>query len=86
MTSVSSTSVGRIEYSEKLISVVTPRMPWSISRVTLPVRRSRWKRRLSECRWRNDCSDSVCTAACVTLAKKNSRSSVNSEVDSRSSP
>ena len=76
-TSPISTSVGRIENSVKLISVEMPRVPRSTSRVSPPVWRARWKRSDSACRWRNTLSAIVRTARCVTLANRNSRSSVN---------
>ncbi len=59
-----------------------PRWPRSTSRVRPPVWRARWKRRLSACRWRNTSSAILRTARCVTLANRNSRSSVNTVVDS----
>ena len=85
-TSVISTSVGKMENSAYWISVEIPRCPRSTSRVSPPVCRERWKRRLSACRCRNTFSAILRTARCVTLANRNSRSSVKNVVDSRSTP
>src|SRR5262249_25803726 len=78
------TIVGRIVYSEYETSDCSARVPRSMSRVMPPVCRSRWKRRLSECRWRKVSSAIWREAPCVALAKISSRSSVNRLVDRRS--
>ncbi len=76
--------VGTMLYREYEISECTARVPRSMSRVMPPVCRSRWKRRLNACRWRNTCSEMLRAVPSVALAKISSRSSVNSVVDSRS--
>ena len=74
------------ENSMNDIRVEMPRVPRSMSRVMPPVWRSRWKRRLSACRWRNTCSEIERAAPSVALANTSSRNSVNSAVDNRSKP
>ena len=66
------------------IKELMPRVPRSISRVMPPVWRSRWKRRLMACKWRNTCRLMLRAVPSVALEKISSRSSVNSDVVSRS--
>ncbi len=68
------------------MSECTARVPRSMSRVMPPVWRSRWKRRLSACRWPNTASEMLRAVPSVALAKISSRSSVKSEVESLSAP
>ncbi len=75
-----------IENSMYESSVEMPRVPRSMSRVTPPVCRSRWKRSDSACRCWNTCSATRRMARFATRTKTMSRNSANSVVDSRSSP
>ena len=66
-------------------SLIAP-MPRSRSRDTAPVRRSRWKRRLSACRCSNTRSATWREVRAITRANTTPRSSWNRVPDRRSRP
>ena len=63
-----------------------PRVPRSMSRVSPPVWRSRWKRSDSECMCWKTSSATRRMARCATFTNTTSRSSLKSVEDMRRSP
>ena len=86
VTSAISKKVGSTLKTMKFRSVEMPRVPRSMSRVSPPVCRSRWKRSDSECMCSKTSSATRRMARCATFTNTTSRSSLKSVEDMRSSP
>ena len=73
-----------VRYDGQAAEMALP--PRSTSRVTPPVRRLRWKRSESACRWRNTDSITMRELRAITRAKTICRISVNTRSDRRAAP
>ncbi len=86
VTSAISRSVGSTLKTMNESSVEMPRVPRSISRVSPPVWRSRWKRSDNACKWWKTSSAMRRMARCATFTNTMSRSSLKTVLERRSSP